>query len=307
MHEIMSPFARVPCVYDLRWNAPKRTIEILCHKQLWSFLLTAIKPDSPIVEGLSREFSFQQFSLGPKTFGFDDAWQVGKDEESAWSRTLFAKLPRVRVHTKKPCSECEGTGLRGDLYPAGEKCIWCHGSGRADEMRWNLAYAHSATLTVFFQVAEMFYYDQKGSPALTAPLVQLITVETSTRRGNYGGALCGRYAALVRAELAREPKHTRSDEMELAMREAYDRMVGLRAFDKNSFQASLPYGNGWLNVDCPGQACCLHPNHNADINYQGSGYEFSCHNTDTPVQQLTLLAGLAALNMLCRSRKVGEM
>ena len=45
-------------------------------------------------------------------------------------------------------------------------------------------------------------------------------------------------------------------------------------------------------------ACGLNPSHDhMDI---GQGYEFSCHNTDTPAQQLTLLAGLAALHDLVR-------
>jgi hypothetical protein len=30
------------------------------------------------------------------------------------------------------------------------------------------------------------------------------------------------------------------------------------------------------------------------------GFEFSCHNTDTPMQQLTILASLAALHDLVR-------
>ena len=65
-------------------------------------------------------------------------------------------------------------------------------------------------------------------------------------------------------------------------------------YDRYSFRASVDYENGWLNVSCPGDACGLNPA-NSCGGEDGRGYEFSCHNVDSPMQQLTLIAGLAAL------------
>lgn len=48
----------------------------------------------------------------------------------------------------------------------------------------------------------------------------------------------------------------------------------------------------WINLSVPGNACGLDPN---DYYDKDGGYRLSPHNTDAPVQQLTLLAGLAAL------------
>lgn len=47
-------------------------------------------------------------------------------------------------------------------------------------------------------------------------------------------------------------------------------------------------------LNCPGNACGIHP----VIHWEEgeNGYKFSCHNVDTPMQQLTLLAGLATLH-----------
>lgn len=48
-----------------------------------------------------------------------------------------------------------------------------------------------------------------------------------------------------------------------------------------------------LHLSCPGNACGLDPDW-GDVD-QGQGYRLHPHNTDSPVQQLTLLAGIAAL------------
>lgn len=82
--------------------------------------------------------------------------------------------------------------------------------------------------------------------------------------------------------------------MEDAMRKAYVRMLRADYLDSLSFRASVENERGWLNVSCPGSACGLHPTDH--FMRDGYGFEFSSHNVDTPAQQLTLLAGLAALH-----------
>ena len=79
-----------------------------------------------------------------------------------------------------------------------------------------------------------------------------------------------------------------------AMKTAHGYMLG-RTESSPRFRASVDSSNGWLRVDCPGDACQIYPSHGDDIK-EGRGYEFACHNVDTPAQQLTLLAGLAALH-----------
>ena len=52
--------------------------------------------------------------------------------------------------------------------------------------------------------------------------------------------------------------------------------------------------NGWLSIGCSGDRTGLHPSSFGSIGI-GRGYQFSCHNVDTSMQQLTLLVGLATL------------
>ena len=51
--------------------------------------------------------------------------------------------------------------------------------------------------------------------------------------------------------------------------------------------------------DCPGNACGIHPTE-VDLRYDLGGYEFSCHNVDSPAQQMALIVGLAALHDMAR-------
>lgn len=93
-------------------------------------------------------------------------------------------------------------------------------------------------------------------------------------------------------------------EMVEAMKIAYNHTQRIRGSSSVFyFRASIDYSNGWLNISCPGNACGLNPWHNAVHNT--GGYEFADHNVDTPFQQLTLLAGLAALHDRARKEGVG--
>ena len=67
---------------------------------------------------------------------------------------------------------------------------------------------------------------------------------------------------------------------------------------QHDFRAGVFSEFGWLNTDCPGNACGLNPSLDAeyDMKKPCHGYKFSCHNVDTAAQQLTLLAGVAALH-----------
>ena len=130
--------------------------------------------------------------------------------------------------------------------------------------------------------------------ALVKGLRQLgVECRTVTIKDMHGGSLSGQYSVFLGRYLNDLPVGTSIEEMVLAMKRAYKIMdQGLGPLPR--FSASIDGDNGWLNVDCPGDACGLHPSHGSVEESQG--YEFSCHNVDTPQQQLTLLAGLAALH-----------
>lgn len=85
-----------------------------------------------------------------------------------------------------------------------------------------------------------------------------------------------------------------------AMKEAYFRMFEVERdlFDHN-FRVMIRDPK-WINITCPGDACGLDPESYNDLDLD-VGYELQPHNVDGPVQQLTLLSGLAKLDNLAHT------
>lgn len=274
----------IPCWYELSWELLEvPTIVLRVHEDF-------IKAEKKITKKISfadeliKYLRLQRFEESfDGNFGFDDAFiRVG-------SKDGFVRynIPLPKYNLSK-CKNCNGGG-RG-RYLEGD-CLHCDGTGKDREFDWHWAYKISASLNIFTMIAHFPQVETSAS------FPQLLTVETITRAEMHGGSLGGEYSVPLVAWLKTLKPYTKIPEMILAMRAAYDRMIGVKRFDESSFQAYVADNNGWLNVSCPGDACGLHPHHDSSFDVQrGFGYNFSCHNVDSPFQQLTLFAGLAALH-----------
>ena len=131
-----------------------------------------------------------------------------------------------------------------------------------------------------------------------------MTVHTVTIREMQGGSLGGEYSKRLCYWMCLLWDQGKQNivEMKDAMVVAYNKMLGKDSYNEHSTWAEIAYNNGWLNTSCPGDACGLHP---ADFSIErGEGYRFTCHNVDNPMQQITLLAGLAALHDKARKERV---
>lgn len=87
-----------------------------------------------------------------------------------------------------------------------------------------------------------------------------------------------------------------------AMISVYDLFYKTEKYEKHQFRASIgEIRKGYLILGCPGTNCCqINPCGSWDEN---EGYDFGYHNIDYSHQQMTLLAGLAALHD--EARKAG--
>jgi hypothetical protein len=247
--------------------------------------------DAPIVKDFVSKFNFAKFSGGfDADFGFEDPLKfLGKVGEFV---EFLIPVPLCRKPIG-PCADCEGTGKDEDSWE--EKCLHCDGEGVSMRYDYTEAYAVSASLTVLFRQLAFPEFETGCS------LSQLMTVTTVTAREPHGGSMGGQYSGRATAWMVkRGPGEI--PEMAAAMRSAWEKMEGVvKSYYQHSFRAWLGDGAGWLCVGCPGDACGLHPEHTVSYDVaRGCGYEFSCHNTDNPQQQLTLLASLAALHDLVR-------
>lgn len=272
----------IPCWYELSWQAKPPAIVLCIHKDFIAEM-GRVPQISLHTEVLQNQLSLGLFSVDfERGFGFNAMFQrIGERDGFV---EFAAELPQVRKVTGKKCWSCKGS-KRDPLLR--RKCLYCEGTGKEEAFYMSGAYALSASLTVFTQYARF----PENETTATKP--QLLTVQTITLRDAHGGDISGEYSIPLCEWLKRLGERVAIPEMAGAMLIAHRRMLGRPdIYDASSFWASVER-NGWLNISCPGSGCGLSPNESTDY---GRGCRFSSHNVDTPMQQLTLLAGLAALH-----------
>jgi hypothetical protein len=281
----------IPCWYELSWIANPPTLVVRIHEEFMK-TLKDVPATAPIVKTFTKDFGFKSFQgkFG-KDFGFEEKllYKGKKDEFSEY----HVIVPQVHFITYDPCRHCKGSGKQDEPFED-EPCWSCDGDGKMRDYRWHTAQAVSATLTLLFMLLD-------AGAKTCSELPQLMTVTTICAHGQHGGSLGGTYSRELVQWLSTFKESQHIPEMEQAMRTTRKHMLGLKYYEEPfHFRATVDYENGWLNVSIPGDACGLNP---SDGHIEtGRGYNFSCHNTDEPAQQLTLLCGLAALHDLARKK-----
>ncbi len=293
----------VPCWYELSWKANPPAIILRIHKDFIESKSKINLEKAPIVEGLARELGLSAFGGNfSKDIGFGDIFK--RTGEKDGFTEFVAEIPKVKKKTDKKCHDCAGTGKR-KWGNQDEECLFCEGSGQEWTMDWKEATAISASFTVL--TVWLKYCEIETS----ASFPQLLTVQTITQGGPHGGSLsgdisiplrnwldfCSRLDCYTMPNIRTERKCPKIIE---AMTIAYDQMIGLRDYQREfSFNAYVTEGGRFI-ANCPGDACGLHPSDWYDN--KGQGFEFSCHNVDSPMQQITLIAALAVLHDIARKK-----
>jgi len=284
----------IPCWYELSWNGEKPAIILRAHQDFVE-TVPVITSEHLIVKALMEKFKFRGFASDlKKDFGFDEGIFINLGGVKNGFFEYLIPIPKIKVETGKPCKECEGSGK--DLYAQkygmeDRECIYCNGSGKEYFHNWQLAHAVSAGLNIFFRISR---YPEKET---SAPFPQLMIVDTIIDTGMHGGSLGGEFSIPLTKWLAflYRGRNMPIPEITQAMKTAYGHIFGgLKHFDDHYFRAYIGSENGGLVADCPGDACGIYPS-SWHIDKE-RGYEFSCHNVDNAAQQITLLAGLAALH-----------
>ncbi len=323
----MLQYEDIPCWYDLSFDFTKPALMLNVHEDFLSKV--SIPNEAPIINIMMQDYGFTSFAadLSGKEFGFNGAFKsVGIKEQFA----IFSiDIPLFEKPVMKRCEACQGNGntmfealcpvckgtkqerkyipctfCEGDNYP---HCHRCAGGGKelvVDSQR-HLFYEISATLAVFFQIMRQGIYTGQHT---TCSFHQLLEVETSIRKEMNGAPLSGIYSIPLVNWLAGFSPNTHLSKVEKAMTCAHRKIFGKNSdLEKRDIWAALGSGNGWLNISVPGDRCGIHPTHSSYslVNRGIQGYEFSCHNVDTPMQQLILLCGLAALCDMARKARVG--
>lgn len=274
----------LPRWYGLSWRPNGVALVLSIHEEF----LCRGKREGLVHPGnvgpIKNKFEFTSFDPSFETgFGFDGALVFERSENNF--RFFIAPLPQIRKQLDEACENCGGTGR--DEWRE-DACLWCRGEKKKVIHDHKPGFALSASLNLFFRAA--YFIDNKTS----SKLPQLFTVRLVTERGMHGAELGGMYGIEFVNWLRGQPMGRNLNVMTEAMWLAHNRLIGNNLYDSHNFRASVHNEDGWLNVTCPGDGCGLNPG-SRGID-PGRGYEFSSHNVDNPHQQLTLLAGLAALH-----------
>ena len=281
---------RIPCWYELSWRTSNDRPAIV-FKLHEDFIRTRppVKDDAPIVLGLKKELGLGEFhgSANGGSFGFEPL-PMRRNASAGGFVEFLLPIPAIERPTGRKCRECHGKGEAD-----GKECHWCKGDGKETKLSWTQANAAAASIAVFS--AWTGYAEIETSAS--AP--QLIEFHSYVCCGS--SPLGGYYGIPFMEWLAKYPVHTEFKEASAAMRETYRFMFNdRREFMLWRTEARLLHP-GYLTLDCPGDACGLHMSHHSNKPDEGS--EFTCHNLDSPAQQLTLLAGLAGLHDQARQER----
>ncbi|MFH0937031.1 MAG: hypothetical protein V1808_01935 [Candidatus Daviesbacteria bacterium] len=270
----------LPCWFELGWEETNLAIVLRIHHDFLKNM-PIISPHSPLVKMYIEELGLDEFSGNfSGNIGFNDALKL-RGEKGDFREYHFA-VPKIKKETEEKCMWCNGTGKNRWQ----DTCLSCRGSGKEHDIDWTEAYSISASLSTFTRFLQ--YCDEPTS----ASLPQLLTIGTITQRGMNGGSLGGEVSSSLRDWLTFHKGQNTLPEITRAMMLVHDKMFGLTMLDNYYFKAVIREDGG-LMLDCPGNACGLHPE---QYMREGRGYELGCHNVDSPLQQLTLIAGLAALH-----------
>src|SRR5579864_1128439 len=241
----------IPCWYELGWRRTGRwpAIVLRIHRDILQGV-PALCDGTPHVESYLSEHTWTFQGSFDRDWGFNSALRF-KGISGGFAE-FHAPLPRVKELTDRLCLHCNGSGWE-EYRP--ERCIGCDGIGRESFYNWDRILPLSASLALLTQIVAF------PKAESSSPLSQLIRVELFTSRSDdmERFSLGGEHSVPLVAWMSSLGVHIALPEMVDAMKVAYARMMGKEDSCLQRFRASIDSKNGWLNTDCPGNACGLHP------------------------------------------------
>lgn len=242
--------------------------------------------------GLS-ELRFVYQEKPDETFGFGNGLRR-IDSDLAEQTTYELNLPVINKFTNEVCKECKGTKKAN----WGSYCPYCSGSGREHTIVWDEAFALSASIAMLAEMLEFACGEQRLKPPDEK---QLLILNFYVAKGMHGGSIGGRFSPHFISKLKSYGDGAHFDVASEAMIKVYRHMWKSRRPNKKDYDYDKSRTKAWQNLpgnlllDVPGDACGIHPSPHVYEIRNEEGIEFTCHNVDSPLQQLTLLTGLAAM------------
>ena len=272
----------VPCVYEVSYQKGNPPCLILRINKEFLEKNKKRKPSEETISSYKKEFSFKKFSFFENNlFGFDNA--LGRGKVKGEFVEYIIKLIPFKRKTSNPCKYCYGTGRNKNLHM---KCSFCEGEKLEtiyDYTPLNAISASFELLTRLIESSEEISNSKKS---------QLFTFQLGIGYEKASYPIWGSYGIEFCCWLNSFSKGKRFPDVIKAMQEVYE-FIYQKEGTSYDFDAYVEE-NAWLIINCPGEACGIHPEGYSWK--KGQGRDFSCHNMDTPVQQIILLTALAVLS-----------
>lgn len=263
---------------------------IQIHRDCLRFV-NVISKNAPWVRFMSEKHEldglFDSFSgdLSNNCFGFNQALQKIRDDGEYIE--FLALLPRIKIRTHLACEHCDGTGKSLDEWREGEECLRCDGSGIKHVYDWRSAFAVTSSLSLLFMILDF-------SEETSAKEYQHVVVSMCADHGQHGSSIDGCFGADFLDYICSNQSELDMiilKEVTEAMIVAQEHMFGSDTYARGTTRSESD--NGSVGLTVPGDACGI--NTGCYDRKIGEGREFSCHNVDSQLQSLTLLAGIASL------------
>lgn len=280
----------MPCWYELGWDKETKSLILRVHKDFVK-RNPAFPGFDPTIWSYKNQFNLISYNYGFHTeyFGFDNTFKKRRNGGEFIEYEI--KIPNLG--TKIKCDYCSGTGKNSFDEP----CPICRGEKSKISYDFKPAFAISASFTIFFKLA---YFGR--SMGISSKQFQLFEIETVTERNSVGNgsAVNGWFSEKLMTWLRSLQDGSLTDII-FAMKIANSQMLNGKTGIFESLQFDADIGKkGRLILRCPGDASGIYPLPND----QGKeDYIFGSCNMDSPVQQISVLAGLAALHD--KARKAG--
>lgn len=159
---------------------------------------------------------------------------------------------------------------------------------------WKALYDISATLNVLINFLSLFRINGHRT---NSKFSQLLTLDFfATKEGLHGAEFSASVSPALCRWIAKHPGEFMDEDVVSRMKYISDKMSGTssRGVDFSAIFSKTCE----VFFRCPGNACGLAPNDFEDP--LKKGYQFRSHNCDTPMQQLTLLFGVAKMCQMAR-------
>lgn len=287
----------IPCWYELSLDTSHllfpllryRGTPVLILRIWWEMVEKRIKTlpaDTPLIS--SYKTALRLYDWVPFPASFRGQFGFGGVIECLGDGGDFIELAirfPVIVHSLAKCLNCNGSGKD---VKAETICFHCDGTGKLSVHEWEVVDNVAATLSIILDALQLA---PSGDACSQKP--QLLTVLVGPSMAETSACLDGRFSVPLVQWLTGLGQGFKMEKVVEAMNRVHSYMFGM-SVDSHYFDVHVADDKGWLGISCPGDRFGLCPN-SAGWRASGSGYQFVSYDIANPGQQLTLLAGLAAL------------